>query len=63
MKILVEDSMNQSASNSNIESTKAEAKLITNDFNNDSNNTIQLRNIHENQIMKEIGISFAPLIW
>jgi hypothetical protein len=55
--------MKQSASNSNIESTKAEAKLITNGFNNDSNNTIQLRNIHENQIMKEIGISLAPLIW
>jgi hypothetical protein len=42
IQILVEKSMNRSASNSNIESTQAGAKLITNRFNNYPKNTIQL---------------------
>jgi hypothetical protein len=32
-------------------------KLLTNWSNNEPNNTIQLRNFHENQITKEIGMS------
>jgi hypothetical protein len=64
-------SMNQSASNSNIECTLARAKLLTNWSEYEPNNTIQLRNFHErnfheNQITKEIGISVAqakPCIW
>ncbi len=58
--------MNQSASILKIESTLARAKLLTNWSNNEPNNTIQLRNFHENQITKEIGISVArakPFIW
>jgi hypothetical protein len=42
------------------------AKRLTNGPNKDPNNTIQLRNFHENQITKEIGLSVAranPLIW
>ncbi len=44
--ILVEKSMNQSALNSNIESTLARAKLLTNLSNNGLNNTISSRNVH-----------------
>jgi hypothetical protein len=52
-------SMNQSASNSNIESTSARKNPLTNGPNNELNNNIQLQNIYENQITKEIGISIA----
>ena len=59
IKILVENSMNQSASNSNIESTLARAKLPTKWSNNEPNSTNQLQNFHENQTTKESGISVA----
>ncbi len=50
IKILVEKSMNQYVSYSNIENTNARAKLITNWSNIEPNNTIQLQTFHENQI-------------
>ncbi len=46
IKILVEKSINQYVSNSNIESTNARAKLISNWSNIEPNNTIQLQNFH-----------------
>ena len=57
-KIQAEESMNQSVSNPNIESPLAGAKLRTNWSNNEPNNITQLWNFHENQIMKDIGISY-----
>ena len=49
--------MNQTASNLIVESTSTRAKQLTKKSNKESNITIQLRNIHENQIMKEPRIS------
>ena len=51
--------MNQTASKSNVESTLTRTKLLTNRSNNEPNNTIQLRNLYEHQIMKEPRISIA----
>ena len=44
--------MNQTASNSKVESTLTWTKLLTNWLNNKPNNTIQLWNLNENQVIK-----------
>ena len=51
--------MNQTASNSEVESTLTQTKQFTNWSNNEPNKTIQLWNQYENQIMKEPKISVA----
>ena len=50
---------NQTALNSNVESTLSRTKLLTNWKNNEPNNIIPLQNLYENQIMRESRISFA----
>ena len=58
-KNAVENFMNQTASNSKVESTLTRTKTLTNRSNHEPNNTIQLRNLYENQIMKKSRISVA----
>ena len=58
--------MNRTASNWNIESPLARAKLLTNWSNNDPNKTIQLRDFLENKITREDRITVErakPLFW
>ena len=47
----------QTALNSNVESTLSITKQLTDWKNNEPNNTIPLQNLHKNQIMKESRIS------
>ena len=45
--------MHQTASYSNVKSTLAQTKPLTNRSNNEENNSVQLRNLYENQLMRE----------
>ena len=47
----------QTALNSNVESTLSIPKQLTDWKNNEPNNTIPLQNLHKNQILKEPRIS------
>ena len=58
-KISVEKLMNQTALNSNDESTLTRTKPLTNRSNNKPNITFQLQHLYENQIMKEQRILAA----
>ena len=51
--------MNQTVSNSKVESTSTWTIPLTNRSNDEPNNTIHFRNPYENQIMKEPRISVA----
>ena len=44
--------MNQTVSNSNLESTLTQTKLLTDRSNDEASITIQLRNIHGNHVIK-----------
>ena len=59
IKIFAEKSMNQTASNLNVESPSARSKLSTNWSNHEPNDTIQLPDFSENQITRENIISVA----
>ena len=54
-KFHVEKLKNQTALNSNVESTLSRTKPLT----NEPNNIISLRDLYENQIMRESRISVA----
>ena len=58
-KFHVEKLTNQTALNSNVESTLSRTKPLTNWKNNEPNNIIPLRDLYENQIMRESRISVA----
>ena len=58
-KFHVEKLTNQTALNSDVESTLSRTKPPTNWKNNESNNIIPLRDLYENQIMRESRISVA----
>ena len=59
IKIFAEQSMNQTASNLSVESPLARSNMPTNWSDNEQNNTITLRDFHENQITREPRISVA----
>ena len=51
-KFSVDKLMNQTVSNSNLESTLTQTKLLTDRSNDEASITIQLRNIHGNHVIK-----------